>query len=44
MTTTDNEISPGAVGLCEPLLAMATPDLYALNPFRVLGVTVDASS
>lgn len=36
-------VEGGETRPCEPLLALARADLYARNPFRVLGVGVDAS-
>lgn len=36
-------VEGGAARPCEPLLALATAQIYAHNPFRVLAVGVDAS-
>lgn len=41
MTESRDPDASGVIAPCEPLLALAGPDLYRTNPFRVLGVRVD---
>lgn len=43
MTSIISGRAGGPTSPCEPLIALATAEIYARNPFRVLGVGVDAS-
>lgn len=43
MAMTTNDETGAGIGTCAPLLEIATPDVYARNPFRVLGAGVDSS-